>query len=65
MIKLKIDGMNCGHCKAAVEQALKGVAGVGAVQVDLEAGEAAVEGDLDAAALVSAVEDKGYDARVI
>ena len=65
MIKLKIDGMNCGHCKAAVEQAIKGVAGAGSVQVDLEKGEAAVEGDVDAAALVSAVEDNGYDARVI
>lgn len=65
MIKLKIDGMNCGHCKAAVEQAIKGVAGAGSVQVDLEKGEATVEGEADSAALVSAVEDKGYDARVI
>lgn len=65
MIKLKIDGMNCGHCKAAVEQAIKGVAGAGSVQVDLEKGEATVEGEADPAALVSAVEDKGYDARVI
>lgn len=65
MIKLKIDGMNCGHCKAAVEQALKGVAGIGAISVDLDKGEATVEGDVDPAALVTAVEDKGYDARVI
>ncbi|MHC1715511.1 MAG: cation transporter, partial [Acidaminococcaceae bacterium] len=25
---IKIEGMSCGHCKAAVEKALKAVAGV-------------------------------------
>ena len=33
---LKIEGMTCSHCKAAVEKALKAVPGVIDVAVDLE-----------------------------
>ena len=62
MIKLKVVGMSCVHCKASVEEALNGVAGVTAVAVDLENGEAAVEGDADTAAMISAIEDRGFDA---
>ena len=62
MIKLEIKGMSCGHCVGAVTRALEGVAGVESVEVDLERAEARVEGRADAAALIAAVVDEGYEA---
>jgi copper chaperone len=64
MIELEITGMTCGHCKAAVENALKSVAGVSDVSVQLEAGKASVKGQTDVAALIAAVAEEGYQARV-
>ena len=62
---LKIEGMTCGGCVRAVENALGRVPGVSAVQVDLATGSARVEapGD-DGPTLVEAVEAAGYDARL-
>lgn len=64
--KLKIEGMSCGHCVAAVREALEGVSGVQSAQVDLEAGQATVDHDdaASTAAMVSAVEEEGYDATI-
>ena len=59
--ELKIEGMMCGHCKAAVEKALSGVEGVTGVTVDLEGKKATVEGTADRAALEKAVTDAGYE----
>ena len=62
MTELKITGMSCGHCQTAVESALKGVAGVEEVRVDLGSGTAEVRGSADVSALVAAVEEEGYSA---
>lgn len=64
MVKLKIEGMTCGHCAMHVKEALAGVAGVVSVDVDLQAGEARVEGSAEVASLVGAVEGEGYSARL-
>ncbi len=63
---LKIEGMHCGGCAASVEKALKAAPGVRAVSVDLAGGSARVDADagVDAALIVAAVEDAGYDARI-
>lgn len=62
---LKIEGMTCGGCVRAVENALGRVPGVSAVQVDLAAGSARVEAPGgEGPALVEAVEAAGYDARL-
>jgi copper chaperone len=64
-IQLNITGMTCGHCKAAVEGALKGVQGVSVVTVNLEAGKAEVHGErVNPDALVAAVTEEGYSASV-
>ncbi|TCP59554.1 copper chaperone [Tumebacillus sp. BK434] len=58
-----VKGMSCGHCKSAVEGALK-EAGAAAVDVDLEAGRVAVSYDADKYdlnKLRDAIEDAGYD----
>jgi copper chaperone len=62
MTELKIDGMTCGHCTAAVKKALERVAGVESAEVDLAAGRARIAGNADAALLVAAVQDEGYQA---
>jgi copper chaperone len=60
--KLTVTGMSCGGCEAAVEEALKGVAGVTDATADRETDSATVSGDAELAALLAAVEDAGYEA---
>ena len=62
MTELKIDGMTCGHCVAAVKKALEKVPGVTAAQVELASGRARVEGEPSLDALLVAVQDEGYRA---
>ena len=62
MTELKIDGMTCGHCVAAVKKALEKVPGVTAAQVELASGRAQVEGEPSLEALLAAVQDEGYQA---
>ncbi len=59
-IRLKIEGMSCGHCQNAVEKALKSVAGVLDAKVDLAKKEAVVTGTADPAALRQAVDEIGF-----
>jgi copper chaperone len=64
-IVIKVGGMSCGKCVKSVTGALSGMAGVGEVQVSLEAGEARVGFDpalVDASRLCTAIEDIGFDA---
>ena len=63
-ITLKVEGMSCGHCKAAVEKALKGIAGVQGAEVDLDAKVVKVSYDADKTSksdLTKAITDAGYD----
>ena len=62
MTELRIDGMTCGHCVAAVKKALERVPGVTAAQVELATGRARVEGEPSLDALLAAVQDEGYQA---
>lgn len=57
----RIEGMMCNHCKAAVERGIAAVAGVDSVEVDLARGIARVAGNVDASAVVAAVERLGYE----
>jgi copper chaperone CopZ len=55
--------MSCEHCRAAVTGEVERVAGVRSVDVDLETKLVRVEGtDVDAAAVVAAIDEAGYDA---
>jgi len=63
MIKLKVDGMSCDHCVRAVTNALAGVEGVEAVvEVNLDRGEAIVDGEPEISDLVAAIAEEGYSA---
>ncbi|MFC7175617.1 heavy-metal-associated domain-containing protein [Halosegnis marinus] len=59
---ITVEGMSCGGCESAVEEALSDVAGVTGATADRETDTASVEGEADAASLVAAVEEAGYDA---
>ncbi|RDI95367.1 heavy metal-binding protein [Meiothermus sp. QL-1] len=64
MVVLEIEGMSCQNCVRHVMEALKRVPGVVRVEVSLEPGQARVEGQAAPEALVRAVEEEGYRARV-
>ena len=60
---LNVQGMSCGHCKAAIESAVK-EAGAADVTVNLEAGTVEVAYDtakVDLQKVKDAIEDAGYD----
>ncbi|KUO72394.1 MAG: heavy metal transport/detoxification protein [Clostridia bacterium BRH_c25] len=61
--KINIEGMSCMHCVKHVEEALKDLAGVSKVTVDLKEKNAVVElsGSVEDAKLKEAVEEAGYD----
>lgn len=62
---IAVSGMTCDHCKAAVERALKKVAGVQSVEVDRIAGSAKVDWDdtvTKREQLVQCITDSGYPA---
>jgi copper ion binding protein len=62
-IELKVLGMACGGCKAAVEKALNNLEGVSSARVDLASKTAYVEydsGKLAPADLKKAITDAGY-----
>lgn len=63
---LNVEGMSCNHCTASVKKALEGLDGVKEAEVSLEGKNAKVELDKDVAdeALVKAVQDAGYTAKI-
>lgn len=65
-IHLHIDGMDCGGCAKAVENALQAVPGVVSARADLAGKAARVEAaaTVNSGDLVAAVEKAGYEARV-
>jgi len=63
-MKIKIEGMTCGHCVAAVKKVLEAIPEVTSAEVSLEAGEAVVEGGASAETLFAAVREEGYTAEV-
>ena len=58
-----VTGMSCDHCKAAVTEEVEQVAGVSAVEVDLETKLVIVRGDgVSDAAVRDAIREAGYEA---
>ncbi len=62
-IELNVQGMTCGSCVKHVDAALRQLAGVSAVEVDLNAGRVRVTGSPAIAAVLSALEQAGYPAQ--
>ncbi len=63
---LKVEGMSCGHCKAAVEEELGKLSGVEGSNADFEKGVVEVRYDEDRVTtedLQGAIEEAGYSAK--
>jgi copper chaperone len=63
MLKLKVEGMTCGHCAQTVTKAVEAVPAVERAVVDLKAGEVTVGGNVDAGVVRQAITDAGYNVR--
>ncbi|MBQ5317341.1 MAG: heavy-metal-associated domain-containing protein [Oscillospiraceae bacterium] len=59
---IKIEGMMCGHCEAAVKKSLEALDGVTSAKADKDSGTAVVElsSDVSDALLTKAVEDEDF-----
>ena len=64
---MKIEGMMCGHCEAAVKKALEALEGVETAEVSHEKGTAVVTMSVDVSdeMLKKTVEDKDYQVTAI
>ena len=62
--QFNVEKMMCGGCSSNVEKALADVAGVDAVEVDLENKTVSIEGDIDAAAIATVITNAGYPATI-
>lgn len=60
---LKIDGMSCGHCVAAVKEALSTIPGL--AELDVKIGEASFGGSADLEQAKKAIEEEGYTVRSV
>jgi copper chaperone len=61
-ITYSVPGVSCGHCRAAITSEVSTVAGVDAVEVDLDAKTVTVTGDpLDEQAVIAAIDEAGYE----
>ncbi|MBU0678667.1 MAG: permease [Verrucomicrobia bacterium] len=61
----KIEGMRCDRCRETIERTLTEAQGVESAKVDLHSGKAVVTGGaIDPTALIAAIEELGYEARV-
>jgi copper chaperone CopZ len=58
---IKVLGMTCNHCKAAVETGIKNLPGIKEVEVNLQMGQVSISADkLDLPLIKSTVEELGY-----
>ena len=62
MLRLKVAGMTCQHCVLAVRKAVAAVAPHANTSVDLAGGTVDVTGPADAASVIAAIQDEGYQA---
>lgn len=58
---VKIQGMSCGHCVTSVENALKPIAGIKGLKVELGKATFAITQKIDQAKIKQAVEDSGFE----
>ena len=63
MPEIKVKGISCGHCAAAVTKALESLPGVSGVQVDLGSGRVTFQsaGPVAPADLARVIKTAGYE----
>jgi copper chaperone len=60
-MELKVKGMTCGHCDAAVARAVKSVASQAEILVDRAHQRVAITGAADAERVTNAIRAAGFD----
>lgn len=62
--EFQVTGMTCGHCEMSVREEVAKIAGVDSIEVSHQNGRLVVasESPVDAAAVISAVDEAGYQA---
>lgn len=65
MLLLNVTKMTCNHCVRSVTEAVHEVAPEARVEVSLAEQAVRVQGPADAAAVARAIEDAGYDVKVV
>ena len=63
-MKYSVTGMGCAACQARVEKAVSAVPGVSSCAVSLLTNSMTVEGNVDSDAVIQAVTDAGYGAKI-
>ena len=58
----KVQGMSCGHCVRAITEAVQVLDAAARVEVDLAAGEVRIDSALEAAQLLAAIREEGFEA---
>ncbi len=63
----RVDGMSCGHCEAAVKDEVGRLPGVERVDVSADTGRLVVTSSvpIDAATVLGAVDEAGYEAVLV
>lgn len=61
MLTLKVDGMNCDHCKKTITNAIHAVDSQAGVQIDLAQGLVNVNSRAAAESIKSAIIDSGFE----
>lgn len=57
-----VPGMTCGHCESAVTSEVTALAGVAAVEVDLQTKLVTVHGEgLDKGLIIAAIDEAGFE----
>ena len=64
MSVFSVPTMTCGHCKAAITEALEAVDDTVEIEVDMEAHEIDVFSDAGDAAILAALKSAGYPAEL-
>ena len=58
--QFNVQGMTCGHCERAVQQAVRAVDGQAEVQIDRARNQVRVQSTAERQALVQAIQEEGY-----
>ncbi len=63
-VTLNVPDISCNHCKMSIEGAVNELSGIGSAEVDIEGRTVAIsfdENSQDLDAIVSAIEEQGYE----
>lgn len=64
IFRLEIPGMTCGGCARTIVAAIKGIDVHAEIETDVPGRIVRVDSGMDSAALIAAIKDAGYEARV-